>query len=551
MARQPDRRESVSLGIVDSLKSAGFWSAIGAVVGIVATVVGVVGFLTVEPLRDFAVSVLIIGLVLLFVAIVLSPRAIAIFMAGRQGRYGANLAIMTAAFFIIVILINFLLFRNPTRLDVTATRVFSLSQQTVKILNDIDPPVRANAFFVPDSSETTFARQQAEDLLNEFTRRSGKFTYRFVDPELNRSVAERYNVTDYPVIVFENLTTDTLQDVFTITEQDFVTAILVATGVDQKKVYFMTGHQEAGLTRDPLTLQTDLEGFDLALNGMQRDNYAIRPLNLRQDPKIPEDAAVVVIPGPRSDLGEEEENAITEYLVNGGNIAFLLDPDTPESFRRVLATWGLLLAPNLVADLISNVAGEVTTPMAQRSNGQFTSSGMTGIKIADQINVVFFADATAVQPILPPDEIPPFMTYSPLVMTTPASWLETDTEEVEYDADEDIRGQFHLVSVMETGGSLTGQVVRAENKTARLVVFGDSDFARNKFFFQSDNSNLLLNTINWLAGDYDLIEIRPRVVVYRELILNQRERDFIKWSSWFFPPSLMLIFSVIVWWRRR
>ena len=326
MARQPDRRESVSLGIVDSLKSAGFWSAIGAVVGIVATVVGVVGFLTVEPLRDFAVSVLIIGLVLLFVAIVLSPRAIAIFMAGRQGRYGANLAIMTAAFFIIVILINFLLFRNPTRLDVTATRVFSLSQQTVKILNDIDPPVRANAFFVPDSSETTFARQQAEDLLNEFTRRSGKFTYRFVDPELNRSVAERYNVTDYPVIVFENLTTDTLQDVFTITEQDFVTAILVATGVDQKKVYFMTGHQEAGLTRDPLTLQTDLEGFDLALNGMQRDNYAIRPLNLRQDPKIPEDAAVVVIPGPRSDLGEEEENAITEYLVNGGNIAFLLDP---------------------------------------------------------------------------------------------------------------------------------------------------------------------------------------------------------------------------------
>ena len=142
MARQSDRRESISLGILDSLKSAGFWSAIGAVGGIVGTVVGVVLFLTADPLRDFAVSVLIIGLVLLFLAIVLSPRAIAIFMAGRQGRYGANLAIMTAAFFIIVILINFLLFRNSTRVDVTATRVFSLSQQTINILGNLDAPVR-------------------------------------------------------------------------------------------------------------------------------------------------------------------------------------------------------------------------------------------------------------------------------------------------------------------------------------------------------------------------------------------------------------------------
>ena len=551
MARQPDRRESISFGIVDSLKSAGFWSAIGAVVGIVATLVGVVLFLTIAPLRDFAVSVLIIGLVLLFLAVVLSPRAIAIFMAGRQGRYGTNLAIMTAAFFVIVILINFLLFRNPTRVDVTATRVFSLSQQTVKILGDLNAPVRANAFFVPASSESAFARQQAEDLLNEFSRRSGQFTYRFVDPELNRSVAERYNVTNYPVIVFENLTTDTLEDVFSLTEQDFVTAMLVATGVDQKKVYFMTGHQEAGLTRDPATLQTDLEGFDLALNGMQRDNYAIRPLNLKQDPKVPEDAAVVVITGPKSDLDEDEENAITEYLVNGGNIAFLLDPDTPESFRRILASWGMLLGTTPVADLISNVAGEVTTPMAQRSNAQFTSSAMTGIEIADQINVVFFPDATAVQAVLPPEDIPPFMTYRPLVMTTPASWLETDPEEAKFDADQDIRGQFDLVSVMQTGGSLTGQVVTTENKTANLVVFGDSDFARNKFFFSSDNSNLFLNSINWLAGDYDLIEIRPRIIVYRELVLNQREREFIKWSSWFFPPSLMLILGVIVWWRRR
>ena len=130
MARAQDRRQSISMDLLDTLKSTGFWSAIGAVVGLVATVAGVVLFLTIDELRNFSISVLIIGLVLLFVALVLSPRAVAIFMAGRQGRYGTNVAIMTVAFFIILILLNFLLFRTPSRLDVTATRIFSPAQQT-------------------------------------------------------------------------------------------------------------------------------------------------------------------------------------------------------------------------------------------------------------------------------------------------------------------------------------------------------------------------------------------------------------------------------------
>ena len=251
MARQSDRRAALSLDLLESIKSTGFWSAIGAVVGVIATVAGIVVFLTVDELRNFAVSVLIIGLVLLFIALVLSPRAIAVFMAGRQGRYGANIAVMTLAFFVIMILINFLLFRSPTRFDVTATRVFSLSQQTVQVLETLDKPVRANAFFVPTDTRTAFDQQQAEDLLNEFSRRSSNFTYRFIDPELNRSVAVQYDVRDFPVVVFEDLETETQQSVFTLTEQDFVTGILVATGVQQKRIYFLTGHQEASFTRDP------------------------------------------------------------------------------------------------------------------------------------------------------------------------------------------------------------------------------------------------------------------------------------------------------------
>ena len=97
------------------MKSTGFWSFVTAVVGVLALVAAGALFLTIEETRDFSLSVLIIGLVLLFLALVLSPRAIAIFLVGRQGRFGGNVVVMTVAFFVIVVLVNFLLFRTPAR----------------------------------------------------------------------------------------------------------------------------------------------------------------------------------------------------------------------------------------------------------------------------------------------------------------------------------------------------------------------------------------------------------------------------------------------------
>ncbi|MEC8913138.1 MAG: hypothetical protein VX478_06900, partial [Chloroflexota bacterium] len=91
----------------------------------------------------------------------------------------------------------------------------------------------------------------------------------------------------------------------------------------------------------------------------------------------------------------------------------------------------------------------------------------------------------------------------------------------------------------------------SSRKPAKIVIFADSDFATNKYFHSSDNADLFLNSVNWLADDYELISIRPKLVPYRELVVNSRERDFIKWSSWVLPPALALILGIFVWWRRR
>ena len=529
-------------------RSASFWSFAAGVVGTIAVVGGGIIYLSVDEIQGYALVVLIIGAALLLLALALSPRAVGMFLVGRQGRYGANVLLMTVAFFAIAILINFLFFRDSNRFDVTATRFFSLAPQTVNILTNLDTKIRANAFYLPGDA----GRLQAEDLLNEFSRQTNKFTFRFEDPELNRALASKYGVTSYPAIVIEDESTGILQSVVSPSEQQVATGILVVTGIKQKKVYNLTGHSERSLTRDAITFEIDSEGFDLALEGLLRDNYAVQALNLQQVLEVPEDAVVVVIAGPEQDLEPEELEALTRYAQRGGRIIALLDPNTPASFNSFLGQWGVSLGNHTIADAASSVAGKILTPLVQRANGQYVSDQASGISITDQVDVTFYPDATSVETSIAVEELPPQIVYVALALTTPASWLETNVDNPAPDPEVDRPGPFSVASVVQACDTLDAEPVACGGKPiTKIVVFGDSDFVKNQFFSSRDNADIFLNSVNYLADDFDLISIRPKFFPVRELVVTKRERDFIQWSSWFLPPAVMAVLGVWVWWRRR
>ena len=554
MSLPPEQQdESYKSILISSVKSPGFWSLVLGATGIAAIVIGGGIYLAFSTLSDLSLWVLLAGSLLVFLALILSPRSIAIFLVGRKGRYGTNVAIMTIAFFIILLIANFLMYRSPNRIDVTATRVFSLSEQTLQILDGLDNEVVANAFFVEyqGSSSARQQRQQAEDLLNEFSRRSALFSYRFIDPELNRAQALKYNVKVYPAVVFEDKNSGRQQGVSTFTEQEFVTGVLVSTDVQQKEVRFLTGHGEAEFTKDLMLQSVEDDGLDYAIEGMQRDNYRVLPLNLKQASKVPEDTAVLVIAGPTNNLDKDEFEAIAEFIAGGGNIIAMFDPGLPDGFNALIAPYGVVIGDKMVADAVSNVAGEMLTPMLQKANGQYATSNQTGIGIADKIGVTFFPEAGSIDSIINPADMPPHIKFNAIGFTTPASWLETDPENPGF-SEEEFPGPFVISGLLEASGQIHEPTsLVADRVPAKVVIFSDSDFATNKYFHSSDNSDLFLNSVNWLADDYELISIRPKLVPYRELVVNARERDFIKWSSWVFPPSLMLILGVIVWWRRR
>src|SRR5262249_10920358 len=59
----------------------------------------------------------------------------------------------------------------------------------------------------------------------------------------------------------------------------------------------------------------------------------------------------------------------------------------------------------------------------------------------------------------------------------------------------------------------------ASTREARVVVFGDSDFATNTLLAVQANQDLFLNTVAWLAQDPDLISIHAREPDDQRLLL--------------------------------
>ena len=104
--------ETFAKFLLSSARSTGFWSFVAAAVGVVTILAGAIFFLAVDELDTFGRWLLIAGFALLVISVVVSPRAVALFLIGRRGRYGTNVLVMTVAFSVIVILANFFLYHS-------------------------------------------------------------------------------------------------------------------------------------------------------------------------------------------------------------------------------------------------------------------------------------------------------------------------------------------------------------------------------------------------------------------------------------------------------
>jgi ABC-type uncharacterized transport system involved in gliding motility auxiliary subunit len=90
-----------------------------------------------------------------------------------------------------------------------------------------------------------------------------------------------------------------------------------------------------------------------------------------------------------------------------------------------------------------------------------------------------------------------------------------------------------------------------ENSQGRFVVVGTSSWLANSFIDFNGNNDLALNAINWLSSDEDLISIRPKTEEDRHITMTNGQFGWVRATSQFLLPMLVVIAGIGVWWKRR
>lgn len=515
----------------------GTFSMVAVFLAVLSFVAAALLYALLPELRNSVWTLLALGGLFLLLFVFGAFNQLKVALLGRRGRYSTNTTVMIVAFALIAVLVNFVGYRNHRRFDITAAGQFTLSRQTLKILEDLQQPVKATGFFAPDD----VVQEVAADLLDEYTFRSSKFTYAFVDPDAQPAIARQYEIKEYETIVFESGERRQQVTADGISEQGFTSAILKVTGTEQQKIYFLRDHGEHDIANSAE------DGYSYVKAGLEGDNYQVETLNLAVTPEVPSDCAVLVIAGPKKPLLDQEIKPLEEYFRKGGKGLILVDSTPVPELEGILAKWGIALGKGALIDASSFVNPDVGTPLVPREQYYSTS-------ITQYLDATFYPEVTSVTSTLTPkQEEAGTITITPVAETSQNSWLETELtpgQTPKYDEGKDIKGPLPLAVMVEASAPL-GEASQTSGKSTRLVVFGDSDFASDKFFYSLGNSDMFLNSANWLGETEELISIRPKPSQFRMLVVSQRVWRWIYLSSIGLLPLAVAVLGGLSWWRRR
>jgi ABC-type uncharacterized transport system involved in gliding motility auxiliary subunit len=480
---------------------------------------------------QISLALIVVGLALFAI---LDPERVRVGLTGRQARYGSNALVMSLAFLGILVVINYLVYKNPSRTDLTEDQENTLADETIATLEKLPENVEAQAFFTSQASPA-----QAQALLDQYKfAGKGKFDYRFIDPNSDPIAAQSAGITRDGTVVLRM--GERTEPVSFVTERELTASLVRLMTTEKVGVYFLTGHGE----RNPN--ESGDESYASLKTTLESKNYQVDVLNLLASNQVPEDAQVIVIAGPRQPVSQAEVDLLKSFAAGGGALIVMEEPlpltefgDAEDPLAGYLsADWGITLGKDIIVDLSSQ---QPFVAVANEYGQHATTDKLQGL-------VTLFPTARSVQVS---GETADFM-LTDLVKTSNNSWAETDLAALQNSA-----GGEQLPIQPDQGVDLMGPVtvaVVAESASSgqRLAVFGDADFAVNANFNQYGNGDLLVNTIDWAAEQEELINLTPKETTQRTLVSPTRSTmGLILLGSVILLPGLMLVAGIVAWIQRR
>ncbi len=274
---------------------------------------------------------------------------------------GAYSSTVIAGSIAVAVILNLIVAELPSRytvFDLTANKLYSLTDDTKELVSNIGEDVTIYVLANEKQADSTLA-----NTLDSYEGLSSHIKVTYVDPAVNPKFYTKYTdgsissnsvivesskrsrVVDYNDLYVSEFDYSTYSQNVTgyDAEGQITSAISYVLSEDMPKIYMVTGHGELELD----TTFTDI---------IQKANIDTETINLMDYDAVPEDAAAVFVNAPTEDLSSDDAEKILTYLNNGGDIfvnTTYTGKDMP-NFEKLLDFYGVQVSKGLIIETAQN-----------------------------------------------------------------------------------------------------------------------------------------------------------------------------------------------------
>lgn len=470
---------------------------------------------------------------------------------------------------ILLILIELIIlsYRHNLRLDLTKDKHYTLSKATREIIRNLDQPVTIIAYFSKDlPSNLLIFRREFLSILGDYKSYSrGKIVFQIINPNKNEELenqAVREGIS--PIIVevrekdkarqqkaFMGLVIKYKDKKEVIPYIDPNTSLEYLLSMNIKKLTVKQKPRIGILQGYGCPVFTQMQGFINALSVMYEPvayNYDTVNYNLV-------DYKVLVIIAPKDTLPKGLLAYIERYLASGGSLFLAFNnvegklqqnPPMGNIINTGLDSWlrnfGLQVYQKFVIDAqCGNIQVQQANfpfpisisfpyfPMITTFAEHPITEGLEAVAMSFVSPMEFQGDTSRLSfiPLAFTSEHTGLQSL-PVVFNVMKEWTQED---------------FNLQHLV------VGGILKSDNWT--MVVFSDGDFMQlpaGERFEKSDNMALAVNSIDWLADEMGLIELRTKGITYKPIKqLSDKQKIFVKYLAFSLPIIFVLIIGLLRW----
>ena len=323
-----------------------------------------------------------------------------------------------------------------------------------------------------------------------------------------------------------------------------ITAAFKRIVMDLPKVGFLTGHGERDIKklgdRDYNSFTLD-KSFRYALI-----NQGFDIENVTLDKEVNPEIRILVIAEVRDEMSEVECENLDKYIACGGNLLIMNEPKSAGNIEPLLAKLGVKVVPGTLVRQTENFSPDLILSSPTKEAGEMAYWFENMIKenqviVTPGVSGLEYSTDKGYQ-------------VTPLFLTDSLVWNELETTNFVDDAIELNEEAGEVQQRYATGLALTRKLGDKEQK---IMIFGDADCISNGELgmFRQDilanNFNIVMGSFFWMSDEEVPVDVRRLDPLDNQVYMDEKGLATWKVIMMWIIPGLLVIFSILIWIRRR